>query len=90
MHTGFAIEGAVGSEYKVDALYLSADCQITHRLDQLCDVYDRMVIMSGDLQKMLSEKAKYFTRKIDTVMFEETKGEKKVRFISDNLGCVLR
>ena len=90
MHTGFGIEGAVGSEYKVDALYLSADCQITHRLDQLCDIYDRMVIMSGDLQKMLSEKAKYFTRKIDTVVFEETKGDKKVSKKFDHLGCLLR
>ena len=41
LHVGRAIEGAIGSEYKVDALYLSADTQIALRIDKLCDTYDR-------------------------------------------------
>ncbi len=28
LHTGRAIEGAIGSEFKVDAVYLSTDLQI--------------------------------------------------------------
>ena len=41
LHIGRAIEGAIGSEFKVDALYLSSDTQIALRIDQLCDTYDR-------------------------------------------------
>ena len=40
LHVGRAIEGAIGSEFKVDALYLSADTQICLKIDQLCDTYD--------------------------------------------------
>lgn len=55
LHIGSAIEGAVGSEFKIDALYLSSDQQITLRIDELCEVYDRMVLISGDLQSVLSD-----------------------------------
>jgi len=72
LHTGRAIEGAVGSEFKVDALYLSPDTQITLRIDELCDVYDRVIMMTGDLNKILSEKAQSFTRKIDTIVLNES------------------
>jgi len=33
LHTGRAIEGAIGSEFKVDAFYLSQDIQILYRVD---------------------------------------------------------
>ena len=65
LHVGKAIEGAIGSEYKVDALYLSADTEISLRIDSLCDTYDRQILMSGDFIKMASPKAKPFCRKID-------------------------
>ena len=41
LHVGRAIECAIGSEFKVDALFLSAETQVALRLDQLCDEYDR-------------------------------------------------
>lgn len=72
LHIGSAIEGAVGSEFKIDALYLSTDQQITLRIDELCEVYDRMVLMSGDLQSVLSENAKDFTRRVDRVVMKES------------------
>lgn len=54
LHVGRAIEGAIGSEFKVDALYLSADTQISLRIDQLCDTYDRQILLSGAFHGMLS------------------------------------
>ena len=78
LHVGRAIECAIGSEFKVDALYLSAETQVALRLDQLCDEYDRQIILSGDLVQLLSEKAKQFTRRIDCVQMEESRGMKKV------------
>ena len=52
---GRAIEGTIGSEFKVDALYLSADTQISLRVDKLCDSYDREIIMTGDFYRMVSQ-----------------------------------
>ena len=78
MHVGRAIEGAIGSEFKVDALYLSADTQLGLRIDKLCDTYDRQILMSGEFYKMLSPKGKSFCRKIDQVCMDESKGAMKV------------
>lgn len=75
LHVGRAIEGAIGSEFKVDALYLSADTQIALRIDKLCDTYDRQVLLSGDFYRMVSERGKSFCRKIDQVCMTETKGQ---------------
>jgi len=33
LHTGWAIEGAIGSTYKIDASYLSPNVNIASRLD---------------------------------------------------------
>ena len=74
---GRAIEGAIGSEFKVDALYLSADTQIGLRIDQLCDTYDREILCSGEFFNMLSEKGKELCRKIDQVGMDESKGSVK-------------
>ena len=75
---GRAIEGAIGSEFKVDALYLSADSQVTLRIDQLVETYDRQILMSGEFYTMLSAKGKTFARKVDQVCMEETNGAEKV------------
>ena len=77
LHVGRAIEGAIGSEFKVDALYLSADTQISLRIDALCDTYDQQILLSGDFQKMISPKGKTFCRKIDQVCMIETHGQMK-------------
>jgi class 3 adenylate cyclase len=78
LHTGSAIEGAIGSEFKVDASYLSTDLQILHRIDQLCDVYDRTILITGDLQKMMSDRAKETTRKIETIVMKESPTTQRV------------
>lgn len=33
MHSGWAIEGAIGSEFKIDASYLSSNVNISSRLE---------------------------------------------------------
>jgi hypothetical protein len=80
LHTGKAIQGPIGTEYKVDAVYLSTEMQVAMRIDLLCDVYDRMILLTGDLQKLLSENARVLCRKIDTITMFETPGARKVRF----------
>jgi hypothetical protein len=73
---GSAIEGAVGSEQKVDALFLSKHSQIVQRIDELCDTYDRPLLMTADVYGVLSEKATEFCRRIDIIMMKETFPEK--------------
>lgn len=83
LHVGRAIEGAIGSEFKVDALYLSADSQIVLRIDQLCDTYDRQILLSGEFYRMISAKGRSFCRKIDQVCMDESKGQKKEIYCFD-------
>lgn len=33
LHVGWAIEGAIGSDFKIDALHLSPDASIAHRIE---------------------------------------------------------
>jgi hypothetical protein len=54
LHTGKAVQGPCGSEYKVDAVYLSTEMQVGMRIDLLCEVYNRMILVSGDLYQLLS------------------------------------
>jgi len=80
MHAGKAVEGAIGSEQKVDALYLSADAAICARVDELCKVYNRQILLTGELYSLLSERGRDFTRKIDQVTMNESKKSERVSF----------
>jgi hypothetical protein len=62
----------VGSEQKVDALFLSKHSQIVQRIDDLCDVYDRPLLMTSDVYSLISEKAQEFCRRVDIIMMKET------------------
>lgn len=42
------------------------------RIDSLCDVYDRMILVSGDLFNLFSTAGKDICRKIDTITMVET------------------
>lgn len=57
MHLGTAIESCIGSEQKVDALYLSRDAMIIDRIDQLGEIYDRPIIITQSLHNAISDKA---------------------------------
>jgi len=72
LHTGKACEGPIGSEFKVDAIYVSKDVQVGTRIDQLCDLYNREILLTNDLYMMLSERAKELTRKIETITMNES------------------
>lgn len=39
LHLGWTIEGAIGSESKIDAGYLSPHVQIAYRIEELCEFY---------------------------------------------------
>lgn len=72
LHTGKACEGPIGSEFKVDAIYISKEIQIASRIDGLCDVYNREILLTDDFFNMLSERSKELTRKIEVITMNES------------------
>jgi hypothetical protein len=54
LHYGFAIEGSIGTNMKVDALYISADTQVAYRIEELNEKYKTSILMTGDLYDLMS------------------------------------
>merc|ERR1719389_433637 len=55
LHTGWAIEGAIGSEFKVDASYLSPNVNMASRLQNFTKVYGTTIIVSEMMVLLLTE-----------------------------------
>merc|ERR1712023_351740 len=53
LHTGWAIEGAIGSQYKIDASYLSPNVNIAARLSTASKQYGVPLLMSGEFRSLL-------------------------------------
>lgn len=49
LNVGWAIEGAIGSEYKIDASYLSPHVNIAARLEAATAQYNVHLLFSGEL-----------------------------------------
>lgn len=56
MHVGWAIEGAIGSFYKIDASYLSPHVNMSSRLEEATKIYGVPLLLTGDLYHRLSPK----------------------------------
>lgn len=56
LHIGWAIEGAIGSFYKIDASYLSPHVNIASKLEGATKQYGVPLLVSGDLFHYLTEK----------------------------------
>lgn len=54
MHLGYAIEGAIGSYYKIDASYLSPNVRMSERLEGATKTYGVPILISGSLWDYLS------------------------------------
>ena len=67
LQIGWAIEGAIGSSYKVDASYLSPYVNMAARLEAATRQYGVSLILSGELYNLLADCLKKICRKIDTV-----------------------
>jgi len=74
LHVGWAIEGAVGSQHKIDATYLSPNVNISARLETATAQYCVPILLSGQYVCRLSPSAQRLCRIIDVV---QVKGSKK-------------
>ena len=67
LHVGWAIEGAIGSEYKIDASYLSPNVNMASRLEAATKQFGTTLLMSEDFVCMLSPFVRRRVRQIDCV-----------------------
>lgn len=67
LHAGWAIEGAVGSVFKVDATYLSPHVNMAARLETSSKQYGVPLLVSHFVQELMSETAQSKLRRLDIV-----------------------
>lgn len=67
LHAGWAIEGAVGSIYKVDATYLSPHVNMAARLETSSRQYGVPLLASHFVHELMSETAQSRCRRVDIV-----------------------
>merc|ERR550537_159337 len=72
LHFGWGIEGAIGSDHKIDASYLSPHVNTASRLESISKTYDVSIIVSEKFFNFLSQKGKERCRKIDVVILKGT------------------
>ena len=70
LHLGWAIEGAIGSIYKVDASYLSPHVNVASALEGSTKIYGVPLLVSGKLYEYLSPDIQNFCRLIDVVFIK--------------------
>lgn len=54
LHIGWSIEGAIGSEFKIDASYLSPNVSMASRLEGATKGYGVPILISSDLHSLLT------------------------------------
>ena len=67
MDAGWAVEGAVGSEYKIDATYLSPHVNMASRMMSASKQYGATILLSKAVEKLLSKPCRNKLRHLDTV-----------------------
>lgn len=67
MHLGWAIEGAIGSQFKIDASYLSPHVNVASALEGSTKLYGVPLLISGPLYDTFSDPIKRYCRQLDVV-----------------------
>ena len=67
LHLGWAIEGAIGSNYKVDCSYLSPNVNMAARLEAATKQFGAEILLSGDFYQGLTPAMKSKCRQIDHI-----------------------
>lgn len=67
LHLGYAIEGPIGSYYKIDASYLSPNVRMSERLEGATKTYGAPILVSGELHEHFSPATQSKCRQVDYV-----------------------
>lgn len=80
------IEGAVGSEYKIDALYLSPGISVCSRIQQLCEhTYDASIMMSEEFKYCLPQTSLMLRFNRNVTEFNEETQEEVLKQVKVNV-----
>ena len=64
LHVGWAIEGAIGSEYKIDASYLSPNVNMASRLEAATKQFGTTILLSDHFIALLSPSVRRRVRQV--------------------------
>lgn len=78
MNAGWAVEGAVGSEYKIDATYLSPHVNMASRMMMAAKQFGVTIMMSQSVEEVLSKNAQTKLRHLDTVYVKGSRVPQRV------------
>ena len=70
IHLGWSIEGAIGSNFKIDASYLSPNCNMANTCEEKTKMYGVDLVMTDKFVENLSDEAQKNTRILD-ICYEE-------------------
>jgi len=77
LHTGWAIEGLLGTKHKIDVTYVSTHVNIAMELESKTKKYKVPILLSQQLVIFLPEEARRLCRPVDVVTFKSTPGGKR-------------
>jgi Adenylate and Guanylate cyclase catalytic domain len=78
MDAGWAVEGAVGSEYKIDATYLSPHVNMASRMMSASKQYGVTILLSKAVEELLSRTCRKKLRHLDTVFVKGSKVKQEI------------
>lgn len=70
LHVGYSVEGAIGTEQKVDCSYLGLPVKVPERLQDGMKIYKNWILMSKDFFVLLSQDKQEMSRILDIVAIE--------------------
>lgn len=85
LHVGVSIEGAIGTDFKIDCTYMSKDVEFAGYLESCTKQYGCKILFSDAFRNILSDQVKKLDqiRHIDQV---ETKNGKRFDFFTFDFG----
>jgi class 3 adenylate cyclase len=75
LHVGWAIEGAIGSRYKIEASYLSPNVNLASRLEAATKQYGVPLLISGNVRNNCSTFYQQIMRRLDRVKVKGSNSE---------------
>jgi class 3 adenylate cyclase len=75
LHVGWAIEGAIGSDFKIDVSYLSPSVKLSDELEASTKLFGTPLLMSGSVHELMSDELKAKCRQVDTVKIPGSSGK---------------
>jgi hypothetical protein len=78
---GWAIEAIIGSSFKIDISYFSPQINYANTLESLNQFYETNLILSQDVVNHMSEKSRFYTRNIDSILRNDKPESKLLDYI---------